>query len=41
MARRKAHTPLMVYLNGRLVGRFRRESSGAVDFIQVLLGDPA
>lgn len=32
MARRRAHTPLMVYLNGRLVGRFRRETSGAVDF---------
>jgi serine/threonine-protein kinase HipA len=32
MARRAAHAPLDVYLNGRLVGRMRRESSGAVDF---------
>ena len=32
MARKKANSPLMVYLNGRLVGRFRRETSGAVDF---------
>src|ERR1700752_167688 len=32
MARRPAHVPLNVYLNGRLVGRLRRESSGAVDF---------
>jgi serine/threonine-protein kinase HipA len=32
MARRPVRTPLDVYLNGRLVGRLRRESSGAVDF---------
>jgi len=32
MARRPAHAPLDVYLNGRLVGRMRRKSSGAVDF---------
>jgi serine/threonine-protein kinase HipA len=32
MARRPAHVPLNIYLNGRLVGRLRRESSGAVDF---------
>jgi serine/threonine-protein kinase HipA len=32
MARRPAHTPLSVYLNARLVGRLRRESSGAIDF---------
>jgi serine/threonine-protein kinase HipA len=32
MARRPAHVPLNVYLNGRLVGRLRRESSGAIDF---------
>jgi serine/threonine-protein kinase HipA len=32
MARRPARTPLEIYLNGRLVGRLRRESSGAVDF---------
>lgn len=32
MARRRANPPLMVYLNGRLVGRFQRETSGAVDF---------
>jgi serine/threonine-protein kinase HipA len=32
MARRSAHTPLNVYLNARLVGRLRRESSGAIDF---------
>src|SRR5690606_21376683 len=32
MARRPAHVPLNVYLNGRLVGRPRRESSGAIDF---------
>jgi len=32
MARRPAATPLNVFLNGRLVGRFRRERSGAVDF---------
>jgi serine/threonine-protein kinase HipA len=32
MARRPAHAPLHVYLNARLVGRLRRESSGAIDF---------
>ena len=32
MARRKTRAPLTVFLNGRLVGRLRRESSGAVDF---------
>ncbi|UCI09517.1 type II toxin-antitoxin system HipA family toxin [Mesorhizobium sp. B1-1-8] len=32
MARRPAHTPLNVFLNGRLVGVLRRQSTGAVDF---------
>jgi serine/threonine-protein kinase HipA len=32
MARRRARSPLNTYLNGRLVGRLRRESSGAIDF---------
>ncbi|RWA78316.1 type II toxin-antitoxin system HipA family toxin [Mesorhizobium sp.] len=32
MARRPAHTPLNVFLNGRLVGVLRRQSNGAVDF---------
>lgn len=32
MARRPAHQPLDVYLNSRLVGQFRREATGAVDF---------
>ena len=32
MGRRPAHAPLSVYLNARLVGRLRRESSGAIDF---------
>jgi serine/threonine-protein kinase HipA len=32
MARKRAHIPLGVFLNGRLVGRLRRESSGAIDF---------
>ena len=32
MARKPAHVPLNVYLNGRLLGRFRREPSGAVEF---------
>lgn len=32
MARRAATVPLNIYLNGILVGRFRRERSGAVDF---------
>jgi serine/threonine-protein kinase HipA len=30
--RRKTHIPLDVYLNGRLVGRLRREAGGAIDF---------
>ncbi|TPI36942.1 type II toxin-antitoxin system HipA family toxin [Mesorhizobium sp. B3-1-9] len=32
MARRPAHTPLNVFVNGRLVGVLRRQSTGAVDF---------
>ena len=32
MARRRTNAPLSVYLNGRLVGRLRRETSGAIDF---------
>jgi serine/threonine-protein kinase HipA len=32
MARRPARAPLNVYLNARLVGGLRRESSGAIDF---------
>jgi serine/threonine-protein kinase HipA len=32
MARRPARAPLNVYLNARLVGRLRRESTGAIDF---------
>lgn len=32
MARQPAHLPLDVYLNSRLVGQFRRERTGAVDF---------
>lgn len=32
MGRRPARAPLNVYLNARLVGRLRRESSGAIDF---------
>ena len=32
MARRPTHPRINVYLNGRLVGRLRRETSGAVDF---------
>jgi len=32
MARLRAHTPLSVYLNGRLVGNLRRDGSGAIDF---------
>lgn len=32
MGRRPQHTPLNVFLNGRLVGRLRRASSGAIDF---------
>jgi len=31
MGRRPAHAPLNVYLNARLVGQLRRESSGAID----------
>ena len=32
MARQRAHIPLNVFLNGRLVGVLRRETSGAIDF---------
>ncbi len=32
MARRRARAPLNVFLNARLVGRLRRQGSGAVDF---------
>jgi serine/threonine-protein kinase HipA len=32
MARRRSNAPLLVYLNGRLVGRLRRATSGAIDF---------
>ena len=32
MARRSAHVPLNVFLNGRLVGRLRRSATGAIDF---------
>lgn len=32
MARPRTRVPLHVYLNGRLVGRLQRESSGAIDF---------
>lgn len=32
MARPRTRAPLNVYLNGRLVGRLRCESSGAIDF---------
>jgi serine/threonine-protein kinase HipA len=32
MARAPDHAPLSVYLNNRLVGRLRRESSGSIDF---------
>ncbi len=32
MARSRTRIPLNAYLNGRLVGRLRRESSGAIDF---------
>jgi serine/threonine-protein kinase HipA len=32
MPRRRARIPLNVFLNGRLVGRLRRQSSGAIDF---------
>lgn len=33
MARKKAYTPLDIYLNGRLVGKLNRQASGAVDFV--------
>ena len=32
MARRRTRIPLNVYLNARLVGQFRRQTSGAVEF---------
>lgn len=32
MARRRARIPLNVFLNGRLVGRLQRQTSGAIDF---------
>lgn len=32
MARRRTYTPLNVYLNGRLVARLNRQTSGAIDF---------
>lgn len=32
MARKRTHIPLNVYINGRLVGRLQRETSGAIDF---------
>ncbi len=32
MGRPRAHAPLNVFLNGRLVGVLRREATGAVDF---------
>ncbi len=32
MARRRAHIPLDVFLNGRLVGKLTRERTGAIDF---------
>jgi len=32
MARRRTRIPLSVYLNGRLVGQLRRQSSGAINF---------
>lgn len=32
MAKKSARMPLNVYLNARLVGRLRRETSGAIDF---------
>ena len=32
MARRRAHPPLNVFLNGRLVGLLRRYSNGGIDF---------
>ena len=32
MVRRRMQIPLNVFLNGRLVGRLRRQTSGAIDF---------
>src|SRR5271165_6698033 len=32
MGRKRAHVPLDVFLNGRLVGVLRREATGAIDF---------
>ncbi|WP_193369656.1 type II toxin-antitoxin system HipA family toxin [Pelagibius marinus] len=32
MARRRQHTPLLLYLNNRLVGQLAKEPSGAIDF---------
>ncbi|HEX8512138.1 MAG TPA: HipA N-terminal domain-containing protein, partial [Allosphingosinicella sp.] len=32
MARRRAHTPLLTFLNDRLVGRLSKQPSGAIDF---------
>jgi serine/threonine-protein kinase HipA len=32
MARKRTHVPLNVFLNGRLVGILRRQSTGAIDF---------
>jgi serine/threonine-protein kinase HipA len=32
MARRRAHIPLNVFLNGKLVGRLTRHKNGAIDF---------
>lgn len=32
MAKKRTRIPLNVYLNGRLVGRLRKETSGAIDF---------
>ncbi len=32
MARRRTRIPLNVFVNGRLVGRLRRQASGAIDF---------
>jgi serine/threonine-protein kinase HipA len=32
MARKRTHVPLNVFLNGRFVGRLRKEPSGAIDF---------
>ena len=32
MPRRRTRIPLNVFLNGRLVGRLSRQSSGAIDF---------